>query len=164
MLAGADQQQIGFLPEFFTLTFVRNAGREARGSVATACAQPLLSTRGVQVGRHCAATPNCAVGQRLLAMSYGGRKKHTQALLMSMQEKIKNEAAGGETVRTDRFALATASCSVHCTGPAATAWKLVAGHAAVDLLTAAVAPLDVATGSDSADGGDERVEEEDERD
>ena len=47
-------------------------------------------------------------------MSYGGRKKHTQALLMSMQEKIKNEAAGGETVRTDRFALATSSCSVRC--------------------------------------------------
>jgi hypothetical protein len=32
-------------------------------------------------------------------MSYGGRKKHTQALLLSMQEKIKNEAAAGETVR-----------------------------------------------------------------
>ena len=52
-------------------------------------------------------------------MSYGGRKKHTQALLKSINEKNKNETAAVETVRTGQHFGHAADCLARCSRPSA---------------------------------------------
>ena len=86
-------------------------------------------------------------------MSYGGRKKHTQALLKSINEKNKKETTAVETVRTGQH---FGRARPHVTVPV-TAWRAAADPRltlAAVLLTATDAAIDL-TGSGRADGRDE---------